>query len=93
MVIIASMVLYTTYINIGLGVFNLIPLPPLDGEKIFRSILPYNAIRWLDKNSNVLQIIFMVLWITGLLGVVVSPIVTKIFELLFNGVGIIFSMF
>ena len=27
-------------INIGLGVFNLIPLPPLDGEKIFRNILP-----------------------------------------------------
>ena len=24
-------------VNIGLGVFNLIPLPPLDGEKIFRN--------------------------------------------------------
>ena len=93
MMIIASLVLYTVYINIGLGVFNLIPLPPLDGEKIFRSILPYNAIQWLDKNSNILQIIFMVLWITGLLGTVVSPIVRWIFGLIFNGVGAIFSIF
>lgn len=27
-------------INIGLGVFNLIPIPPLDGSKIFLSLLP-----------------------------------------------------
>ena len=36
--IISLLVLYTITINIGLGVFNLIPLPPLDGEKIFRNI-------------------------------------------------------
>lgn len=28
--------------NIGLGVFNLIPIPPLDGSKIFLSLLPKN---------------------------------------------------
>ncbi len=27
-------------INIGLGVFNLLPIPPLDGSKIFLSLLP-----------------------------------------------------
>lgn len=30
-------------INIGLGVFNLIPIPPLDGSKIIGAILPDNA--------------------------------------------------
>lgn len=30
-------------INIGLGVFNLIPIPPLDGSKIIGAILPNNA--------------------------------------------------
>ena len=27
-------------LNIGLGIFNLIPIPPLDGSKIFLSLLP-----------------------------------------------------
>lgn len=83
---------YTIIINIGLGIFNLIPLPPLDGEKIFRQFLPYNALQWLDANSYMLQIIFMILWITGLLGRLVSPITSFIFRLLLNGVGMIFGL-
>lgn len=65
----------TISINIGLGVFNLIPLPPLDGEKIFRHILPYRAQEWLDRYSYILNMIFVVLWITGLLSIVVAPVI------------------
>ena len=36
------------YINLGLGIFNLIPHPPLDGSKILRHFLPYNAIFWFE---------------------------------------------
>lgn len=92
-VILLNMILYTICINIGLGVFNLIPLPPLDGEKIFRRILPYQALEWLDRNSNTLQLIFMLLWITGILGYIVSPIVNAIFGFLFQCVGVIFGFF
>ena len=35
--------LYGTIINIGLGLFNLIPIPPLDGSKILGAFLPKNA--------------------------------------------------
>ena len=31
---------YLTILNIGLGLFNLIPVPPLDGSKILNAILP-----------------------------------------------------
>ena len=44
--IIMTIIASTITMNIGLGVFNLIPLPPLDGSKIFLPILPYNAKQW-----------------------------------------------
>lgn len=34
--------------NIGLGMFNMLPIPPLDGSKVFRIFLPDKACRWLD---------------------------------------------
>ena len=91
--IVLTLVLYTIHINIGLGVFNLIPLPPLDGEKIFRNVLPYNAMQWLDRNSNTLQLIFIVLWITDILSLIVTPVVGAISSVLFKVVGAIFGIF
>lgn len=32
--------LYGVYLNLGLGVFNLLPIPPLDGSRIVAGILP-----------------------------------------------------
>lgn len=83
----------TAIINIGIGVFNLIPLPPLDGEKIFRHILPYKAQQWLDRNSYILNMIFLLLWFFGLLGVVVSPVINVVYKGIFTAVSAIFSLF
>ncbi len=66
--------------NIGLGVFNLIPLPPLDGSKIFLPILPYNAKTWFMQYEQVFYIIFLVIWITGIAGRLISPIIGQITE-------------
>lgn len=68
--------------NIGLGVFNLIPLPPLDGEKIFRNSLPYKAQRWLEENYPTFTTLFMLLWVFGILEYIVTPIVSTIVEVL-----------
>lgn len=85
---------YAISVNIGLGVFNLIPIPPLDGSKVFRRFLSYNANAWIDRNMQIIYIVFMVLWITGLLTLFVSPVinfisggmeavVAKVFSLIF----------
>lgn len=50
-------------VNLSLGIFNLIPIPPLDGSKIFYNLIPSSFQRRLaifEKYSLVLIIIFIV---------------------------------
>ena len=79
-IIILTIISYAITMNIGLGVFNLIPLPPLDGSKIFLPILPYNAKTWFMQYEQVFYIIFLVIWITGIAGRLISPIIGQITE-------------
>lgn len=76
--IVELIIFYTISANIGLGVFNLIPLPPLDGSKILMPFLPYNAKQWFINNEQIFYLIFVVLWITGLAGMIISPIMSII---------------
>jgi len=47
-------------ISIFLAVFNLIPIPPLDGSKILMFFIPNRASYWLEKNANILRIVVLV---------------------------------
>ena len=67
-------------INISLGVFNLIPLPPLDGSKVLMHFLPYNAKQWFYNYEQIFYLVFILLWITGLSSVILEPIVSVIFD-------------
>lgn len=90
--VIITILISTIVVNVGLGVFNLIPLPPLDGSKIFRNFMSYNVKEWLDRYERVFYIIFLVLWITGLAGEIISPIITYIANGLVSLVGMLFGM-
>ena len=61
--------------NIGLGVFNLIPLPPLDGSKIIMPFLPYKAKEFFVNNEQIFSLIFVVLWVTGIAGIIITPVI------------------
>ena len=74
-IIIISIIIYISTMNIGLGVFNLIPLPPLDGSKIFLPILPHNAKSWFIEHEQTFYFIFLIIWITGIAGRLISPII------------------
>ena len=66
------------YINIGLGVFNLIPLPPLDGSKILRHFLPYKAKQFFDQYQYLFYIIFIALWTLGITSIIITPVINFI---------------
>ena len=57
------LILYTLVImNVGLGLFNLIPIPPLDGYKVLSAILPakaYFKIMQYERYGTLLLIIFI----------------------------------
>lgn len=74
--VILLLVRATISINIGLGVFNLIPLPPLDGSKIIMPFLPYKAKQFFINNEQIFYIIFILLWITGLAGILITPAIS-----------------
>jgi Zn-dependent protease len=56
---------YGIMINLFLMTFNLIPLPPLDGSKIF---LPRRILYKLEMNYEQFRIIFLILIFSGTLG-------------------------
>ena len=88
MLLIAS----TISINVGLGIFNLIPLPPLDGSKIIMPFLPYKAKQWFINNEQIFYIIFVVIWITGLAGTIISPAISAVTTGIINVAGAIFGI-
>ena len=78
--IVIAIILSIVTMNIGLGVFNLLPLPPLDGSKIFLPILPRNAKTWFINNQQIFYIIFLIIWITGIAGRLISPLIDTMRE-------------
>lgn len=67
-------------INIGLGVFNLLPLPPLDGSKIFLNFFSYNARRWIIEHERFFYYAFLIIWITGIASIIIAPIISSIYN-------------
>jgi Zn-dependent protease len=90
--IILSLIQITVIINLGLGIFNLIPLPPLDGSKVLNHFLPYKAKEWFAGYSQVFYIIFVVLWITGIAGDIISPIINLAYKGIMYLVALLFGM-
>lgn len=90
--IVISLLIYSVIINIGLGVFNLIPLPPLDGSKILVKFLPYNAKQWFREKEHIFYFIFLIIWITGIAGYIISPILNFLYKGLLNIILAIFGI-
>lgn len=70
-----AMVLGLTYeYNIILAIFNLIPLPPLDGSKVLMSLLPGRQSYWFASIEPYGPFILMALVYIGVIGAIINPL-------------------
>ncbi len=61
---ILAILILTLQINLALGIFNLIPIPPLDGSKVLYGLLPYDMEHhylWLERYGMVILLALFVL--------------------------------
>ncbi|MEI8349979.1 MAG: site-2 protease family protein [Candidatus Omnitrophota bacterium] len=76
-------------INIILGAFNLIPIPPLDGSKILMSFLPHRAQESLSKIEPYGFFILALLLYTGLL----DPVISFMQNIIYILIAVLFGYF
>ncbi len=66
--------------NIMLGVFNLVPLPPLDGSKVLATLLP-EKIEWkFYKYEKYFYFVLVIALVSGFVSKIISPIIFKFMD-------------
>lgn len=76
-------------VNIILGAFNLIPIPPLDGSKILMSFLPYQAQERMSRLEPYGFFILVILLFTGVL----TPVISFMQGLIYGIISLLFNLF
>ena len=84
-----QLIAYVIWLNLLLGIFNLMPIPPLDGSKIFATFLPY---KWQEIMFQLERwgMLILILFIFLLFPTVIMPILNFVFYLI---VGVPFYYF
>ena len=70
-------------LNVSLAVFNLLPIPPLDGSKVLWTLLPENLKPALETLERFGFLLLLVVMQTGILDVIFRPVVRVIVFLLY----------
>ncbi|MGD0293954.1 MAG: site-2 protease family protein [Terracidiphilus sp.] len=69
-------------LNLTLCIFNLLPIPPLDGSHVLRNILPYGAVRVFDSISGPLSYVLLIVVGRVVLGMLLFPVLGLVYAVL-----------
>lgn len=74
---------YTALLSLGQAIFNMIPVPPLDGSKIIAGLLPDHIYEWFLRNEQLLSMLIFVLLFTNIIN---GPLL-QLRNTIFNGMA------
>lgn len=82
-----------SYYNVLFAIFNLIPLPPLDGSHVLAECLSYNAQMQYMKIARYSYFILLILMVTGVFSAIITPPVSGLMNLFERFWSMIFQAF
>jgi Zn-dependent protease len=69
------------YVNLLLGVFNLLPVPPLDGSSLIERVLPEAWLPgWYRYRQYGFLVLFLLVFSTNIFGRILQPFETRLFD-------------
>ena len=78
---------YGVSLNVTLAVFNLLPVPPLDGSRVVTAFLPPKAAYAYVKHERIISLVLMVALFVGVLSPVISLLSDFFIEKIFYITG------
>ena len=85
---ILDFLLMVAVLSIGLGFFNLVPIPPLDGSKVLFAVLPDRAYDWLMRNERYGMLLLFALVFFDVGSNALSKTIQWVFDLFCRMVGL-----
>lgn len=85
---ILDFLLMVAVLSIGLGLFNLVPIPPLDGSKVLFAVLPERAYDWLMRNERYGMLLLFALVFFDVGSNALSKTIQWVFDLFCRMVGL-----
>lgn len=91
--IIANILWAIVGLNIGLAVFNILPIPPLDGYHVFKSLFFKYNVKFFWEFERYSFIVLIILIITGVIGMIMNPLMNLVINSMNVIVMVLYSIF
>ncbi len=79
-----TVLLYIAYLSLGLALFNLLPIPPLDGSKVLFALIPDDWYYRLMRYEKYGMILLVILAYTGVTGSLLARVMDTVFNWFMN---------